>query len=64
MMNYDKEMLTVQEAAEYFGLNRQTIYKLIHKAEILALKVGKRFLIPFDEADRWLDEKTRPKESC
>ncbi len=64
MIKDNKEMLTVQEAAEYFGLNTQVVYRLIHKAEILALKVGKRFLIPFDEADRWLDEKTRPKESC
>lgn len=36
-----KEVMTVDEVAEYLGLSRPTIYKLARRGEIPAVKVGR-----------------------
>lgn len=63
MVNYVQDMLTVQEAAKYLDLTPQAVYRLIHLAEISAVKYGRRYLIPFASVERWLDEVTRPGEA-
>ena len=37
----EKEWLTLQEAAEYAGLKRATIYNYLHDLEIKPLKFGR-----------------------
>lgn len=38
--------LTVDQAAEILGVNRQTAYAAVHRGEIPSIKVGRRLIIP------------------
>lgn len=60
-MNMEEKVLTVQRLAEYLGLKPSSVYRLIHQGEIPATKDGKRLIVDFADAERWLDEKTRPE---
>ena len=42
----NKELLTVNETAEYLGVCSKTVYKLIKDGTIFALKVGKSLRVP------------------
>lgn len=38
--------LTVSEVADYMRLSRMTVYRMIERGEIPALRVGKSFRVP------------------
>ena len=40
-----KEVLTPREAAEYLGISKVTLYKLLNSGEIPAKKIGKQWRI-------------------
>lgn len=46
--------LTIEEFARSTGLGRTTIYQEIKNGRLVPVKVGKRTLVPADEARRWL----------
>lgn len=56
-----KLLLTVREAAEALGTNRQNVYKLIRKGELSAVKLGTT-RIPVAELERWVEAKTEVDE--
>jgi len=47
-------VLTAQEAATYLRITPATLYKLIHKGEIPAAKVGRQWRFHLDLLDEWL----------
>jgi excisionase family DNA binding protein len=48
-------VLTVSEAAEYLGLPRRTVYRLVTEdGEIPHVRRGKKILIPRGRLDEWL----------
>lgn len=60
--------MTVDEAAEYLTLPKNTLYDKLAKGEIPATKPGKRYVLYKDELDKWLEcsctDDRRGKEQC
>ena len=51
----EKLTLSVEEMGELLGVSRQTAYNLIHRADFLVLRIGKRVLIPKKQLEAWMD---------
>lgn len=47
--------MTVDEAAEYLTLPKNTLYDKLAKGEIPSTKPGKRYVLYKDELDKWLE---------
>ena len=51
----EKEIITIQELADYTGFSKSHIYKLTHKNQIPFYKPnGKTIFFKFDEVKEWL----------
>jgi excisionase family DNA binding protein len=46
--------LKADELAERWGLNRATVYRLVQRGELPALRIGGSIRIDPREAERWL----------
>ena len=46
-----KEILDLQEVAEYLGLNKRTVYNLVRKGEIPGTKIGRQWRVKKDRLD-------------
>lgn len=56
MESYKERMaLTVQEAALVLRLGQGSVYAAIHRGELPARRVGKRWIIPRASLERFLD---------
>lgn len=49
-----KKTISVEELAAQLGLSRNRTYEALNEGEIPAVRIGKRFLIAADTADRLL----------
>ena len=49
-------LLTVKEAAQWFGLSIYTLYYWAQARKIPHVKIGKRVMFSPDDLRRWLDE--------
>ena len=47
-------LMTIEELAEYLGLQRQTIYNWLHQKKISGLKIGKVWRFDRKYIDEWL----------
>jgi excisionase family DNA binding protein len=52
-LDMESEFLSVEEVAEYLGVNRSTVSRLIDDCELRAIRVGKRWRIKRSDLDRW-----------
>jgi excisionase family DNA binding protein len=52
-----KELLTVKEVEEQWGISDTKLYQLIHRGEIRAIKIDRSTRVPLRELRRWLDSK-------
>jgi excisionase family DNA binding protein len=50
----ERELLTIDEAAEYMRLAKQTLYDYVHKKRVPYYKAGKKLLFRVTELDKWL----------
>ena len=48
--------MSVDEAAEYLGIPKGTLYMKLSEGTIPATKPGKRYCLYRDELDKWLEE--------
>ena len=51
----EKELLTIDETAEFTRLAKQTLYDYVHRRKVPFLKAGKRVLFRKSELDAWLN---------
>ena len=51
-----KEIMNVSELAEYLGVSRSKIYKLIRDKKIPASKIGRQYKFSKQVVDAWLKE--------
>jgi excisionase family DNA binding protein len=51
-----KLILTVEQLAERFQLSPKTIYRALERRELRAAKLGNRWRIRLEDAERWFDE--------
>jgi excisionase family DNA binding protein len=49
-------VLTVEQLAERFQLSPKTVYRALERREIRAAKLGNRWRIRIEDAERWFDE--------
>ncbi|MGF9964260.1 helix-turn-helix domain-containing protein [Bacillus rhizoplanae] len=50
----NRQTLNVQEIANYIGVSRDLIYKMVRMNEIPFIRVGKRLLFRKESIDKWL----------
>lgn len=48
-------VMSVQQFCEWSSIGRTKVYEEIASSRLKTLKVGRRRLIKYDEAQRWLD---------
>lgn len=48
-------VMSVQQFCRDFGVSHTTFYELKKRGKLKAVKVGRRTLVRFDEAQRWLN---------
>ena len=49
--------LTVSEVADLLRLSPMTVYRLINKGELPAVRIGKSFRLREDDVDRYIAER-------
>jgi excisionase family DNA binding protein len=49
-------LLTVEQLADRFQLSAKTIYRALDRRELRAAKLGNRWRIRLEDAERWFDE--------
>lgn len=49
-------LLTTKEAASILRCSQRLVYQLIEEKSIPFVKIGRRYLIPADELNRWIHE--------
>ena len=53
----EKQVMTFDELSRAWGISRPTIYqKLLRIEGFPALRIGKRWLIPYKAAEKWLEK--------
>lgn len=45
-MEYNKEVLTIDDIMSILHIGRNTVYKLLKEGVIKSIKVGKRYIVP------------------
>lgn len=50
-----RKVLTPEEGRAILGLSRNTFMELLYSGQIRAVKAGKRWLVPTDAIDEFLD---------
>jgi putative molybdopterin biosynthesis protein len=52
MDSLTKKFYRPDEIAQLFGVSRRTIYRLIHRRKLSAIKVGRSVRVPHEELQR------------
>lgn len=55
-MKEQKEIMNVSELAEYIGVSRSKIYKMIKEKKVPASKIGRQYKFSKQVIDSWLKE--------
>jgi excisionase family DNA binding protein len=50
----DRKALSLTEAADALGIHRHTLRQLVEDGRLRSVRVGRRYLIPVAEIDRFL----------
>lgn len=59
----EKRWLSVEEAAAYLGISRDTVYKWIERKRMPAHKVGRLWKFQAEEIDAWVRQGAGPNTS-
>ena len=51
-----REVMNVEQAARYLGVSPDTLYKYLSEGKVPAFKLGNRWRIRLEDAERWFDE--------
>lgn len=52
----ERAALGIREAAEYVGLGRSTVYKLLEEGRLTSRKIGSRRLVLRESCDKFLSD--------
>jgi excisionase family DNA binding protein len=59
---FAEELLTLQETARYLKVDPRTVFRMIHRGELSAVKVGRLWRIRRFWLKHWLERQTRHSE--
>lgn len=62
--HHSRLLVRIPEACDRLSLGRSTIYALIAKGEIKAVKVGAAVRIPASELERWVEEQIAGRDGA
>ena len=51
-----EELLTIEELAEYLKISKHTLYKMVEKGKLPALKIANQWRFKKDKIEAWLRE--------
>jgi excisionase family DNA binding protein len=51
-----QQLMSIDELADYLGLQKQTIYNWLHQKKISGIKIGKVWRFQRQEIEHWLKE--------
>lgn len=56
-----KRLLNIDEAAEYTGLKKNTLYSWVCQRRVPFVKCGRRTLFDIKDLERWIEDKKIPE---
>jgi len=56
-----EELFTLEELAKYLKISKPTLYKMVEKGKIPALKVANQWRFKKDDINRWLEKQRKSK---
>ncbi|GFP20873.1 hypothetical protein HKBW3S43_01054 [Candidatus Hakubella thermalkaliphila] len=56
-----EELLTIDELASYLKISKHTLYKMVEKGKIPALKVANQWRFKREDINMWLEKQRRFK---
>lgn len=56
-----EELLTLEELARYLKISKPTLYKMVEKGKIPALKIANQWRFKKDDINRWLEKQRKSK---
>lgn len=62
VMNTEKVLLTVPEAARRLSLGRTTAYQLVRRGELPSVRLGRAVRVPVHALDEWITAHTEAAE--
>ena len=51
-------LITIDDLSSYLKISKETIYKMVQKGSIPALKVGNQWRFQKDQINNWLNEQS------
>ncbi len=51
------QLMTTKQVSDYLQMCKETVYELIKKGDLPAVKIGKQWRFKAEEIDAWLKEK-------
>lgn len=57
-----KELMDIDDLAEYLGYTKRTIYKLIKEEGLPAIKIRRQYRAKKSMIDKWIEDKIHRKE--
>ena len=55
--------LTPQQIAEFLQIDPQTVWRMIKRGDLPAIKIGRIYRVMRKDFEDWLEEEKRPPES-
>lgn len=52
----DRQLMTIEEVAEYLQVSSKTVYRMIHRREIPCYKVANQWRFKWDNLQHWMEE--------
>ncbi len=56
-----EELLTIEELASYLKISKHTLYKMVEKGKIPALKVANQWRFKKEDISMWLEKQRKSK---
>lgn len=54
-------LLSIENTAKLLSIHRNTVFKLLRDGDLASLTIGKKRLVPRQEIDRFISERTSRK---
>jgi excisionase family DNA binding protein len=57
------KVLTIPEVSEYLRVSRKTIYRMLHRRDIPAFRLGGDWRINIEDLERWIKRESQAEEA-
>jgi excisionase family DNA binding protein len=57
-----REVMTVDQAAQYLGVSPDTLYKYLSEGKVPAFKLGNRWRLKKTTLDRWMERQSQTRD--